>query len=101
MPMICSSVKRLRLMLWSSKRARANIKPDQARGATSNGTMPNNPPKANWIRKKFFSPYRDRNAIERMFCIQKDFRRIVTRYECLAVNFLAVTPIAATAAYLL
>ena len=38
-----------------------------------------------------FSPvlYKSRNAIERMFCRIKDFRRIATRYDKLADNFLA------------
>jgi transposase len=31
--------------------------------------------------------YRDRNAIERMFCRLKDWRRIATRYDRLAINF--------------
>lgn len=33
--------------------------------------------------------YRKRNAIERMFCRIKDFRRIATRYDKLARNYLA------------
>lgn len=33
--------------------------------------------------------YRKRNAIERMFCRLKDFRRIATRYDKLARNYLA------------
>ncbi len=40
--------------------------------------------------------YRDRNAIERMFRRLKDFRRIATRYDRLAVTFLAAVCIAAT-----
>ena len=65
------------------------------------GTMPNIPPKANRIWKNCFSPYlyRDRNAIERMFCRLKDFRRVATRYDRLAVNYLAAVLIAATVAY--
>ena len=65
------------------------------------GTMPNIPPKANRIWKNCFSPYlyRDRNAIERMFCRLKDFRRVATRYDRLAVNYLAAVFIAATVAY--
>ena len=55
------------------------------------GAMPNIPPKANRRWKNCFSPalYRGRNAIERMFCRLKDFRRIATRYDRLATNFLA------------
>jgi transposase len=41
--------------------------------------------------------YRQRNLIERMFARLKDFRRIATRYDKLARNFLAATLIAATA----
>jgi len=39
--------------------------------------------------------YRQRNRIERMFCRLKDFRRIATRYDKLARNFLAGALIAA------
>ena len=65
------------------------------------GVVPNIPPKANRKWKNCFSPYlyRDRNAIERMFCRLKDFCRIATRYDRLAVNFLAAVHIAATVAY--
>lgn len=40
--------------------------------------------------------YRQRNLIERMFCRLKDFRRLATRYDKLARNFLATAIIAAT-----
>jgi transposase len=45
-----------------------------------------------------FSPFlrRNRNAIERMFCRLKDDRRIATRYDRLATNFLAAVRRAAT-----
>jgi transposase len=39
--------------------------------------------------------YRQRNLIERMFCRLKDFRRLATRYDKLARNFLATAIIAA------
>ena len=63
--------------------------------------MPNIPPKANRKWKNCFSPdlYRDRNAIERMFCRLMDFCRIVTRYDRSAVNFLAAVCIAAAVSY--
>ena len=38
---------------------------------------------------------RRRNRIERAFCALKDFRRIATRYDKLARNFLAAVEIAA------
>lgn len=63
--------------------------------------MPNLPPKVNRRWKSTFSRilYRNRNAIERMFCRLNDFRRVATRYDRLAVNFLAAVHIAATVAY--
>jgi len=65
------------------------------------GAAPNIPPKANRRWKNCFSPYlyRSRNAIERMFGRLKDFRRIATRYDRLAVNFLAAVHIAAIVSY--
>ncbi len=65
------------------------------------GTMPNIPPKANRRWKNCFSPflYRDHNAIERMFGRLKDFRRIATRYDRSATNFLAAVCLAATVSY--
>jgi len=65
------------------------------------GATPNIPPKANRRWKNCFSPYlyRDRNAIERSFGRLKDFRRIATRYDRSATNFLAAVCIAATVTY--
>jgi len=65
------------------------------------GAAPNIPPKVNRRWKSCFSPYlyRSRNAIERMFNRLKDFRRIATRYDRLAVNFLAAVQIAAIVSY--
>jgi transposase len=63
--------------------------------------MPNIPPKPNRRWKNSFSPfrYRDRNAIERVFGRLKDFRRIATRYDRSATNFLAAASLAATVSY--
>ena len=65
------------------------------------GASPNIPPKANRKWKPGFSPflYRNRKAIERMFCRLKDFRRVATRYDRRATNFLAAVSIAATVSY--
>ena len=43
--------------------------------------MPNLPPKARRKWEDCFSPflYRNRNAIKRMFCRVKDFRRVAIR----------------------
>jgi transposase len=67
----------------------------------ASGGAPNIPPKANRIWKNCFSPYlyRTRNAIERMFGRLKDFRRIATRYDRLATNYLAALCLAATVSY--
>ena len=67
----------------------------------SKGAVPNIPPKTNRRWKNCFSPwlYRHRNAIERMFGRLKDFRRIATRYDRLARNFLAAVCLAATLCY--
>ena len=67
----------------------------------SRGTTPVIP---NRINRKNIHPfnrvtYKTRNAIERMFCRLKDYRRIATRYDKLARNFLASICIAATIAY--
>jgi transposase len=43
--------------------------------------------------------YRDRHLIENAFCRLKDFRRIATRYDKLAVNFLSAVALAATLAF--
>ena len=65
------------------------------------GAAPNIPPKANRRSKNCFSPflYRDRHAIEHMFRRIKDFRRIATRYDKLACNFLAAIYLVATICY--
>jgi transposase len=65
------------------------------------GSVPNIPPKANRRWKNCFSPYlyRGRNAIERMFGRLKDFRRIATRYDRLAQNYLSAVCLAATVSY--
>ena len=61
------------------------------------GAGPNIPSKANRRWKSCFSRtlYKGRNAVERMFCRLKDFRRIATRYDKLAANFLGAVYLAA------
>jgi transposase len=55
------------------------------------GTQAITPNKSNRKRKFKFSKkqYRERHRIENAFCRLKDFRRIATRYDKLAVNFAA------------
>jgi transposase len=63
--------------------------------------MSNIPSKANRKWKNCFSPslYRNRNAIERMFCRLRDFRCVETRYDHNAVTFLAAVCIAVVISY--
>jgi transposase len=58
--------------------------------------IPNNPTR---IRIHPFDAraYKQRNLIERMFCRLKDFRRIATRYDKLAANYLSAVALAAVA----
>ena len=43
--------------------------------------------------------YRDRHLVENAFCRLKDFRRIATRYDRLARNFLSAAALAAVVAF--
>jgi transposase len=54
------------------------------------GAVPNIPSKANRRWKSCFSRSvnKGRNAVERVFCRLKDYRRIATRDEKFATNFL-------------
>jgi transposase len=60
------------------------------------GAFANIPPKSNRRSKPYFSTwlYRERNLIERFFSKLKHFRRIATRYDKLAENFLAMVQLA-------
>jgi transposase len=52
------------------------------------GAWANIPPKSNRNDPICFSPYRDRNRIERFFNRIKQCRRVATRYDKLAANTL-------------
>ena len=60
------------------------------------GATPNIPAKSNRKWKPCFSKrlYRERNLIERFFSKLKHFRRVATRYDKLAANFLAMIQLA-------
>lgn len=60
--------------------------------------VPNNPTRK---RQHPFDAiaYKARNAIERTFCRLKDWRRIATRYDKLAINYKAAVLIAAIFCY--
>jgi transposase len=75
---------------------------DRVRHAiVARGAVPTIPPKANRRWKIRFRPTlcRSGNAIERMFCRLKDFRRIAPRYDRLAATCLGAVGIAATVAF--
>ncbi len=65
------------------------------------GTTPVIPNKANRVVLHPFDEraYKGGNVIERSFCRLKDFRRVATRYDKLARNFMAGVQIAALVAY--
>jgi hypothetical protein len=70
---------------------------DRIRGLIQDqGATPNIPPKSNRRWKPCFSKrlYRERNLIERFFSKLKHFRRVATRYDKLAANFLAMIQLA-------
>jgi transposase len=60
------------------------------------GAPPNIPPKSNRKWKPCFSKplCRKRNLIERFFSKLKHFRRVATRYDKLAANFLVMVQLA-------
>ena len=65
------------------------------------GAVPNIPSKATRRWKSCFSKtlYKGRNAVERMFCRLEDYRRIATRYDKLAANFLSGIALATVIAF--
>ncbi len=65
------------------------------------GARPVIPGKANRKRKIPLDKdrYRSRHLIENAFCRLKDFRRVATRYDKLARNFLSTVALATLLAY--
>jgi transposase len=66
------------------------------------GAAPNIPDKANRKTRHCFSKalYKERNRIERFFNKLKQYRRIATRYDKLAANFLAMVKLASVRIWL-
>jgi transposase len=66
------------------------------------GAAANIPDRSNRTRTHRFSSiiYRERNRVERFFNRLKHFRRIATRYEKLAANYLAMIKLAAVRIWL-
>jgi transposase len=65
------------------------------------GTIPVIPGRSNRKRRIRHDErrYRNRWLIEAMFCRLKDFRRVATRYDKLAMNFLSAAALAAVVAF--
>jgi transposase len=59
------------------------------------------PPSSGRVRQIPYdrTAYRSRNLVERLWCRLKDWRRLATRYDKLANNFLATAIIAAIITY--
>jgi len=67
----------------------------------SQGAIPVIPGRSNRKRMIRYNKdrYRERHLIENAFCRLKDFRRIATRYDKLAANFLSAVAIATIVAF--
>lgn len=67
----------------------------------SQNTIPVIPGRKNRKRKIRYDEkrYKDRWRVEAMFCRLKDFRRVATRYDKLARNYLSAVMLAAAVAY--
>jgi len=66
------------------------------------GAWANIPPKKNRTETLCFSPhlYRARNLVERFFSRIKQCRRVATRYDKLAANYLAIVQLASIGLWL-
>jgi transposase len=66
------------------------------------GAQPSIPSCSRRIVKRSVDPtvYRKRNLVERFFCKLKQFRRVATRFDKLARNFLAAVLLASTRLWL-
>jgi transposase len=67
----------------------------------ASNTVPVIPGRCNRKRKIVYDKrrYRDRHLIENAFCRLKDFRRVATRYDKLARNFLSAVALATLVAF--
>lgn len=66
------------------------------------GAEPNIPSCSRRVIRRSVDPtiYRQRNLVERFFCKLKQFRRVATRFDKLARNFLAAVLLASTRLWL-
>ena len=68
----------------------------------SNGAVAAIPPRKNRIEFRVYDKivYKERNVVERLFQKLKHYRRIATRYERLARNYMAMLSLVATVIWL-
>ena len=68
----------------------------------SNGAVAVMPPRKNRIESRAYDKiiYKERNVMERLFQKLKHYRRIATRYERLARNYMAMLSLVATVIWL-
>ena len=68
----------------------------------SNGAVAVIPPQKNRIESRAYDKiiYKERNFVERLFQNLKHYRRIATRYERLARNYMAMLSLVATVIWL-
>jgi transposase len=68
----------------------------------SQGAVAVVPPRSNRLCQRDYDKviYKDRNLVERLFLKLKSFRRLATRYERLAENFLSMLYLAAATIWL-
>ncbi|WP_419534572.1 IS5 family transposase [Endozoicomonas sp.] len=66
------------------------------------GAQPVIPPKRNRLNQRAYDKevYKERNLVERLFQKLKNFRRVATRYERLARNYMGMLQIAAVMIWL-
>ena len=68
----------------------------------ANGAVAVIPPRKNRIQSRIYDKtlYKERNFVERLFQKLKHYRRIATRYERLARNYMAMLSLVATVIWL-
>ncbi|KEQ14431.1 transposase [Endozoicomonas montiporae] len=68
----------------------------------SSGAEPVIPPRGNRLDQRAYDKviYKERNLVERLFQKLKNFRRVATRYERLARNYMGILQIAAITIWL-
>jgi transposase len=79
------------LLFWLSRQHKGYDSDGFRAEIIKSGAKPVIPNKSNRVSLHRFNKraYKGRNVIERCFCRLKDFRRVATRYDKLARNFLA------------